>query len=325
MKKENELFSSESDFDSKNILNRSYITLDENILDEIDKGVTLEWLNDIKETKGIPIFKYKTQITIHGLFPEFDTIRTFGYHNIFQNKNKSIGIKYSAIDGEKRNEIAKRLKHLGFFYRTNSSDNYFGFVKDITNDNFEEIKDELYAIYKKINTKLFYGTKQIYIAKSFGVSYLVLELRVNAILEVNVDKFCNEIGATAEVIAKRVKEVKESRERIQREYEARRKEEAAFREKQKVDRKDELDELKKLPFHEKILKEGVYIKCVFDHHDKMMFTKTLIYLPNPRAKKFRFKIMRFDTIKEALETEIQKDSYGDSIQRYPIKNSYKLI
>jgi hypothetical protein len=103
-----QIFIKESNFDSKSILNKLDKNIDKSILEQIESGVTLEFLNQLSN-KGIPVLKYKTQITIHGLFPELTNNYFLGYKNIFQNKNKSIGVKYNAIDENKRGLIAERL------------------------------------------------------------------------------------------------------------------------------------------------------------------------------------------------------------------------
>jgi hypothetical protein len=72
--------------------------------DEIEDGVTIERLEDI----GVPVFKYQTQLTIHGRLPEFsDTARPGGYKSVCQNQNGSVGVRYVAIDGAKKQTIVK--------------------------------------------------------------------------------------------------------------------------------------------------------------------------------------------------------------------------
>ena len=68
------LFEKNGITDNKHILNTSEITVDESVLNEIEKGgVTLERLNELNKS-GLDIYKYQTQITIHGLFPELGVI-----------------------------------------------------------------------------------------------------------------------------------------------------------------------------------------------------------------------------------------------------------
>ena len=70
-------------YDSKNITNKGTNNTKKDALNEIEtKGVTLEFLNELKA----PVFKYRTQITIHGLFPELTNNYLGGYKTCFKIK-----------------------------------------------------------------------------------------------------------------------------------------------------------------------------------------------------------------------------------------------
>ena len=67
--------------------------------EEIEAGVTLERLATI----GVPVLRYQTQVTIHGVLPDFSPeARPNGYKSIFRNANGSIGVRYVAIDADKK-------------------------------------------------------------------------------------------------------------------------------------------------------------------------------------------------------------------------------
>ena len=67
--------------------------------DELENGVTLEKLSTI----GVPVFRYQTQVTIHGRLPDFNPeTRPGGYKAVFKNGNGSIGVKYCAVDLPKK-------------------------------------------------------------------------------------------------------------------------------------------------------------------------------------------------------------------------------
>jgi hypothetical protein len=101
MKKIETLFTSDS-YDKKNITNKSNVVISHEMLNKIETdGATYEILQEL----GTPVFKYWTQITIHGLFPELHKNWINGYKNLFQNKNLSIGVKYQAIDSLKKQTI----------------------------------------------------------------------------------------------------------------------------------------------------------------------------------------------------------------------------
>lgn len=58
-----DLFNHESGYDTPKKINRSSEIVPTELLNEIEQGITLETLNRIP----YPIFKYRTQITIHGV------------------------------------------------------------------------------------------------------------------------------------------------------------------------------------------------------------------------------------------------------------------
>jgi len=77
---------------------------------ELEDGMTLEALQGI----GVPVLRYSTQITIHGLIPAFDdTKRVGGYRNLIRNGNGSVGVKYGAIDAAKKDLIARSARATG--------------------------------------------------------------------------------------------------------------------------------------------------------------------------------------------------------------------
>ena len=78
-------------------------------VEEIEKnGVTIERL----ESLSVPVFQYGGQVTIHGVFPETtESLRVAGYRSVFKNSNGSLGVRYAAIDADKK----KRLCDLSHF------------------------------------------------------------------------------------------------------------------------------------------------------------------------------------------------------------------
>ena len=56
---------------------------------------------------NVPVYRYKTQVTIHGVLPETEFKNVTGYQCIVQNGNGTIGLKYVGIDGEKKVIIRK--------------------------------------------------------------------------------------------------------------------------------------------------------------------------------------------------------------------------
>jgi len=73
---------------------------------ELYKGVTIEQL----ESLNVPILQYSTQITIHGIFEDSAMLYAKNSGLIF-NKNKSLGVRYSKIDYDKKNLLLK-ISHM---------------------------------------------------------------------------------------------------------------------------------------------------------------------------------------------------------------------
>lgn len=76
--------------------------------DQIESGVTIEALDSI----GVPVFRYSGQVTIHGALPAFnESARPGGYKAVFQNGNGTIGVRYVAVDGEKKKLICRASRY----------------------------------------------------------------------------------------------------------------------------------------------------------------------------------------------------------------------
>ncbi len=95
-------------YDTPKKLNRSAKEVPKSFIDSIeDSTVTSNEIKNLCST--LPIYGYKTCITIHGNFPEIERTRIGGYKNIIQNKNGSLEIRYSGIDYYNKKELAKLL------------------------------------------------------------------------------------------------------------------------------------------------------------------------------------------------------------------------
>ncbi len=177
-----------SNFDSKNITNKGAELIEQETLSKIEtNGVTLEFLNTLKA----PVFKYRTQITIHGIFPTLENNYLGGYKRLFQNKNLSIGVKWDAVDFEKKqtiyNKVCSYLR--GWNKRHNSSEFYIYKCSKSFNSR-EEYKEMLISTQAEIahiNNKLFFGNCSVYLVPQiWGGYYLQTVLNIGAILETNV-------------------------------------------------------------------------------------------------------------------------------------------
>jgi len=183
------IFSENGNFDKKNKVNRLNKKVDQSILEQIEQGITIENLETI--CKSIPVFKYKTQITIHGIFNDLSNNYINRYKSIFQNKNRSIGVKYNAIDSDKKSKIRKLVHTAGYSAEYNSTENYI--YKSVRIKNQQDIINkgkEFQELYNRLDNSLFFGTKQIYVINVpwYG-KFLIYRINLHAIYEKNIPAF----------------------------------------------------------------------------------------------------------------------------------------
>lgn len=220
-----------SNYDSKNITNKGEKTISQETLTEIEtKGVTLEQL----ETLGVPVFKYRTQITIHGLFPTLHYNYLTGYKSIFQNKNLSIGVKWDAVDYSKKKRIYEKVQLFdnGWYIRKNSSE--YMLVRNSkhfdTKEQYLELLPKFKAYIENIDKSLFFGNAGISLVPAMGTYFLFAYINIGAIKETNVEKLIesicqkplNEIEASIEADRKeRERQAIENRNQWERERQER--------------------------------------------------------------------------------------------------------
>ena len=70
---------------------------------QIEEGVTLETLMEL----NVPVYRYQTQLTIHGKMPSLTTQRVAGYKSLVENGNGTIGVRYNAIDAQKKDILTR--------------------------------------------------------------------------------------------------------------------------------------------------------------------------------------------------------------------------
>jgi hypothetical protein len=313
MKKTETLFRTSSNFDKKSKLNKLSKKIGRDYLDQIENGVTIEQLDQMMESEKLPILKYGTQITIHGVFPELSNHYIHGYKNLIQNKNKSIGVKYNAIDEGKRVQMAKRLSCIGINYSRNSTDFQFRKTWRFTEE------DEFKAKYKlaqnlasKIDDSLYYGSKHIWIAQQFGMTYIVFDWSVGSIYSKNIEPVLSSLGATKELLEQSIQakelEAKERKERYERE----RKEQDEKCAQVLENAKPIFDQIQSL-FSEQIKTKGIgtFLIVKLNYKDQIEFKIRLVY--DIKGKKLpRYNDRVFYSLDEALDHK-PEPSFSDSI------------
>jgi phospholipid N-methyltransferase len=189
------LFDKDSHIDNKNITNKSEKVIPDGIIDEIsNKGITSERLDKI----GVPVFKYRTQITIHGTFNESVLKRNYlasGYKNLFINKNGSLGVKYNGVDEEKKQKVSKAIylaKRLGaktFTFNQDSKGCELSKIFRVSSkeegfNKKKELQDELIKITEFIGSSYVY-----FISHPFFGLLVASVIHLNAIYEKDLWKF----------------------------------------------------------------------------------------------------------------------------------------
>ena len=184
-----------------------------NLSDIEQNGLTLESAKNL----NVPIYRYKTQITLHGVWPDDSTGYCFGYKHIVKNKNGSIGVRYAAIDGLKKQALRKIARFSTFSGCQNSQGTYF--VKSFKPEN----KPELQIAYNRAieSKELFAGNISILHDKWLtGRFYLCIDL--DALPKENFWLFCENVLNISKVEYRQsavVKIAKDKAEEIQRQAE----------------------------------------------------------------------------------------------------------
>lgn len=175
--------------------------------EELETGVTLERLSEI----GVPVFRYQTQVTIHGRLPDFNPeTRPGGYKAVFRNQNGSIGVKYSAVDLPKKLalEEACELTHKTRGWNAHRDSTGFQLQRGFGDD-----KDAAVACLKAVPRDLFIGSAYGARDPWTGRIYIVVEIAAVPVehLAALVTWFT---GATAEQLAA-IKQVKAEADTIE--------------------------------------------------------------------------------------------------------------
>lgn len=194
MKQLEKFFDIETPYSKKHVLNTCNRKVPQEYLDEIEMGCSIEQLETMMRKK-FDVFKYKTQITIHGIFPELSTRRVGTYVNLTQNKNLSIGVRYTAIDREKKSRLYRMLNTLGLYSIEENSQTYSIYKMEELPSDWKNKRDEIMAIVRRfkaeaerIDKSLFVGNVSCYVANGLWRTYMCLDVNVCCFYEHNFEK-----------------------------------------------------------------------------------------------------------------------------------------
>jgi len=182
-------------------------------LEEIEKkGVTIERLLGL----DVPVFTYGGQVTIHGRFNDdiSSDLRVAGYKSVFKNGNGSLGVRYVAVDGEKKRRL-EDICSLGGWWRITIDSKGCQAYRSF-ND-----KQECIDCYNSAPTD-YIGTKYAF-RGIYGRFYVVLE--IGAVYEKDFWRLSESLSGLNEESYKKACEVRKSKEEAEEmAYEQRRKE-----------------------------------------------------------------------------------------------------
>ena len=227
-----DLFEKVSVYDSKHIKNLSKKKVPQQLLEAVENGCSYETL--LQLAKGYPVCKYQTQITVHGIFNDLGTRRVGIYVNLCKNKNQSLGIRWSAIDYNKKDELFTKIRTVDRAWHIVKNSQQF-YLEQMVRVKDQDEYDRTLAVFKQkaasIDTSLFTGSVSAYgMMDVWGRVYVVLNVVVNCFPLHNMQKITENItGKDAAFISsalatekeKRIKQEKEHEERMQ-EYERQR-------------------------------------------------------------------------------------------------------
>lgn len=193
--------------DTRHKVNLAHKSVPESVLREVENGCSIETLESI--AAAFPICKYKTQITIHGKFPPLETERIGRYKNIVRNKNKSVGIRWTAIDYEKRKRLFRLARICADWGTVENSTAYY--LERVAVVHSQEELDSAIVRFgaeaNRINAaqSLFKGGCNILKVPFWGRVYVLLRVAVNSFYERDFDALASVIcNMDAETIKAKV-------------------------------------------------------------------------------------------------------------------------
>lgn len=180
-----DLFKKSSSYDKKHIKNLSTKKVPAALLQAVENGCSFETLE--KLAKGFPICKYQTQITVHGIFDDPSTRCVGFYVNLTKNKNKSLGIRWTAIDHEKKENLFHYIKLMDNEWQIKEDSSSFYMCKMVrvsSQEALQKAQERYQAEVDKIDVNLFTGSANVFKLEGlWGVVYVGLALVIQCFPE----------------------------------------------------------------------------------------------------------------------------------------------
>jgi hypothetical protein len=252
------------DSKARRVLNTAPDTIADITIDEIEKGITIERL----ETLNVPVYQYGGQITIHGIFKDISqNLRVACYKSILPNGNKSLGVKYVAIDADKKQlllDVARYSKD-GYKWYIDKNSSGYSATRVFHSANHEDDKKRLIECYNSTPDNLYIGAKQA-VSLMYG-GYAVI-IGIGAIYKDNLWPLITALtGVISEVEYKQLELQKEL------DWQNTIKQRVLESEQKRLADQNKLAEAIKTfkppnnfkPFSGKVDKPGIYAKVTIDH------------------------------------------------------------
>ena len=287
---------------------------------QIQQGVTLEELQAL----NVPVYRYYTQITIHGVLPDItsDTIRH--YKALVKNKNGSIGVRYKAIDAEKKALVRQAMSLTEDKQGRYSGDSKGDYIQKAFSDRID-----LIAFRKSVPTELFNGDIESY-RDMFGRYYIFVNISTIPVCNVwKLIQWATKGNITAQATldaAIAAREAERAAEQAQREIE--RAADRAEREaKQAVEKAKiaELYEQSGLPVYNGPIKNGLFIRAYLWTSGDVEWSLVEVKLTPKRTSSRGVKISSPAEYKQGLTTLGDKKWRQDSRDRSKIKMSGLIV
>lgn len=214
LKRATSFWSRDSGFaDARKVLNRAPDVMVDVAREDLEGGVSLERIEEL--ARRVPVFLYKTQVTIHGIFPP-EPPRAVGYVSLVVNQNGSLGVKWRAVDGEKKRTIKRYCDKLKTDFYVIEDSRGFSLVRIV--EDSEENLQKLRDILSRFREGSFIGTKSLYRSTSLLGRFLVARLYIAAIPAANMPAFVEAL--TGKPIAQAESELREAERREEEEHRA---------------------------------------------------------------------------------------------------------
>lgn len=221
-----DLFKKSSSYDKKHIKNLSTKKVPAVLLQAVEKGCSIETLE--KLAKGFPICKYQTQITVHGIFDDPHTRCVGFYVNLTKNKNQSLGIRWTAIDHEKKEQLFRYIKLMDNEWQIKEDSSSFYMCKMVrvsSQEALQKAQERYQAEVERIDTSLFTGSVNVFKLEGlWGIVYVGLALTIQCFPEGRLWQIAENITGKkkAEILAAEAAKIAEEKKR-EEEREAERK------------------------------------------------------------------------------------------------------